>query len=186
EEAVMRGARVTLITGPTQLLPPLNVTTVKVQTAEEMKEAVLSVFDSAHFVVKAAAVSDFKPAVTLDAKQKKTGRPETITLEPTEDILQLLGNRKTQQVLIGFCAETENLEENARKKLEKKKLDFMVANLVSDIHDPFQSEQNEVLVIDRLGNRTPLLLQKKRQLAFNLWELILERAAEVQTVSTRG
>ncbi|HSP06534.1 MAG TPA: bifunctional phosphopantothenoylcysteine decarboxylase/phosphopantothenate--cysteine ligase CoaBC, partial [Acidobacteriota bacterium] len=161
EEAAGRGARVTLISGPTQILPPLNVELVRVESAEQMKNAVLEAFESADYVIKTAAVSDFRPAEVHSAKRKKTGKAEIIELEPTEDILALLGRRKQKQILVGFCAETENLESNARGKLERKNLDVIVANLVSGELDPFQSEQNQVLILDRIGGRRELPLQRK-------------------------
>jgi phosphopantothenoylcysteine decarboxylase / phosphopantothenate---cysteine ligase len=179
EEAAGRGARVTLISGPTQLLPPLNVDLVRVESAEQMKNAVLEVFDSADYVIKTAAVSDYRPAEVLSSKRKKTGKPEMIALEPTEDVLALLGRRKQKQILVGFCAETENLESNARGKLERKNLDFIVANLVSSALDPFQSEQNQVLILDRNGGRQELPLQKKPAIASSLWDILLERANEL-------
>ena len=180
EDAAARGARVTLISGPTQILPPLNVTLVRVESAEQMKNAVLNVFDSADYVIKTAAVSDFRPAEILSAKRKKTGKAEMITLEPTEDILTLLGRRKQTQVLVGFCAETENLEQNARGKLERKNLDFIVANRVGGENDPFQSDQNQVLILDRTGGRFELPLQKKTAVASKLWDILLERTKEVR------
>lgn len=175
EEAATRGASVTLISGPTQILPPLNVTLIRVETAEQMKNAVLNAFDSADYVIKTAAVSDFRPAEILPAKRKKTGRAESLTLEPTEDILALLGRKKSKQILVGFCAETENLELNARGKLERKNLDFIVANQIDGEHDPFQSEDNKVLVLGRNGEKLEIPLQKKTVLSAVLWDLLIER-----------
>lgn len=183
EEAANRGARVTLISGPTQILPPLNVKLVRVESAAQMKDAVLEAFDSADFVVKTAAVSDFRPAEILPAKRKKTGKAESLILEPTEDILALLGRKKTTQVLVGFCAETENLEVNARGKLERKNLDFIVANQVGGRNDPFQSDENQVLVIDRAGGKLDIPLQKKTTLASILWDFLLERKNELRSAS---
>lgn len=181
EEAAFRGAIVTLISGPTQLLPPLNVSLVKVQSAEEMKAAVLKEFPSADYVIKAAAVSDFKPAERSLQKKKKTGAHESLILEPTEDILMQLGQKKKHQILVGFCVESEDLEKHARQKLQKKNLDFVIANLVSQDHDPFQSESNEVLVVDRLGNKDYFPLQKKRLVASEIWGLIVDRTHEIRS-----
>lgn len=183
EEAANRGARVTLISGPTQILPPLNVTLVRVESAAQMKDAVLRVFDSADYVVKTSAVSDFRPAEMLPAKRKKTGKSESLTLEPTEDILALLGRKKTTQVLVGFCAETENLEVNARAKLARKNLDFIVANQVGGRNDPFQSDENQVLVIDRAGGKLEIPLQKKKTISSILWDFLLERKNELHSAS---
>jgi phosphopantothenoylcysteine decarboxylase/phosphopantothenate--cysteine ligase len=185
EEAAARGANVTLISGPTSILPPLNVTLVRVESAQEMKNAVMKNFDSADYVIKAAAVSDFKASEKLTHKRKKNGKSETLLLEPTEDILLELGKKKDDQILVGFCAETEDLETNARAKLEKKKLDFIVANSVGGPIDPFQSDHNQVLVLDRLGNRDQFDLQSKRTLAAKIWDRIIERTAEIIRKSSR-
>jgi phosphopantothenoylcysteine decarboxylase / phosphopantothenate---cysteine ligase len=186
EEAALRGARVTLISGPTQILPPPSVTTIRIESASEMKLALLKIFDSADYVIKAAAVSDFKPEQRLAQKKKKTGKPEIVNLEPTEDILAELGRKKSTQILVGFCAETENLEENANNKLKRKNLDFIVANQVGEKQDPFQSEENEVMVLDRLGHRDILSLQKKKLIAAELWDLILERTPKIRAQPVSG
>jgi phosphopantothenoylcysteine decarboxylase/phosphopantothenate--cysteine ligase len=180
EEAALRGAKVTLISGPTQILPPPSVTTVHVESAAEMKRALLDIYDSADYVIKAAAVSDFKPEQKLSQKKKKTGKPEIVNLEPTDDILAELGRKKSHQILIGFCAETENLETNAKGKLQRKNLDFIIANQVGGSNSAFQSEDNEVLVLDRLGYRDLLSRQKKKQIAEKLWDLIVERTPEIR------
>ncbi len=186
EEAALRGARVTLISGPTQILPPPQANTIRVESASEMKTALLDIFETADYVIKTAAVSDFKPAQKAFVKKKKTGKPETITLEPTDDILAELGRRKSKQILVGFCAESENLEENAKTKLQRKNLDFIVANQVGGKNDPFQSEDNKVLLLDRLGHRDLLGLQKKKQLAVKIWDLILERTPEIKSEPVIG
>lgn len=178
EEAANRGADVTLVSGPTSLMPPLNVKLVRVESAEQMRNAVLDAFPQSDIVIKTAAVSDFKPASADSSKKKKTGAQETVTLIPTEDILGILGARKESRILVGFCAETENLETNAQTKLKKKNLDLIVANLIGTAQSPFQSEDNEVVVMDRLGNKDHFVLQKKRQLAQKLWDLILERTEQ--------
>lgn len=178
EEAANRGAEVTLVSGPTSLLPPLNIKLVRVESAEQMKNAVLDAFSRSDIVIKSAAVSDFKPSTADTSKKKKTGGAETITLVPTDDILSILGTKKENRILVGFCAETENLEANAQAKLAKKNLDMIVANLIGGSQTPFQSEDNEVVVLDRLGNKDHFVLQKKRQIAQKLWDLILERTEQ--------
>ena len=145
EEAVMRGARVTLISGPTQILPPLGVNLIRVESAQQMRDAVLDAFETADYVIKSAAVSDFTPADVLANKKKKTGKSETLALNPTDDILALLAEKRENQILVGFCAETEDLEKNAQEKLTRKKLDLIVANRVGGNESAFQSDQNEVL-----------------------------------------
>ncbi len=180
EEALARGAEVVLISGPTQLIPPSRAKVLRVESAEQMLNSVLQELDKADFLIKTAAVSDFKPAQPLKAKRKKTGQPESILLHPTEDILSRVSEKKGGQIVVGFCAETENLEKNAQKKLENKKLDFIVANLISDSHDPFQADRNEVLILDRLGGKRRLDLAGKREIASRLWDYILERTIELK------
>jgi phosphopantothenoylcysteine decarboxylase/phosphopantothenate--cysteine ligase len=180
-EAISRGADVVLISGPTQMNPPLNAKLLRVESAEQMLNSVLQELDTADFVIKTAAVSDFKPAQTLKTKRKKTGQPESILLQPTEDILAKIAARKGRQIVVGFCAETENLQQNAQKKLESKKLDFIVANLISDSHDPFQADRNEVLILDRLGGIRRLNMASKKEIASRLWDYILERTIELKT-----
>jgi phosphopantothenoylcysteine decarboxylase / phosphopantothenate---cysteine ligase len=181
EEAISRGADVILISGPTQLNPPSKARLLRVESAEQMLNSVLQELEAADFVIKTAAVSDFKPAQTLKSKRKKTGQPESFLLQPTEDILAKVAARKGPQIVVGFCAETENLEQNARKKLENKKLDFIVANLISDSHDPFQADRNEVLILDRLGGIRRLSMASKTEIASRLWDYILERTIELKT-----
>ncbi len=181
EEALMRGAHVTLISGPTQILPPLGVDLIRVETAREMRDATLELFAGADYVIKSAAVSDFTPSVTLPEKKKKTGKAETLELNPTDDILALLADKRENQILVGFCAETENLERNAHDKLARKKLDLIVANRVGGENSAFQSDQNEVLVLDRLGNKKGFDRQEKRVLAARIWDIIIERTAELKS-----
>jgi phosphopantothenoylcysteine decarboxylase/phosphopantothenate--cysteine ligase len=181
EEAVMRGAHVTLISGPTQILPPLGVDLIRVESAQEMRDAVLEVFPSADYVIKSAAVSDFTPTEVLPEKKKKSGKSETLTLNPTDDILALLANKRENQILVGFCAETENLKNNAQEKLARKKLDLIIANRVGGEHSAFQSDQNEVLVLDRLGNKNIFDRQEKRVLASRIWDIIIERTAQLKS-----
>lgn len=180
EEAAMRGARVTLISGPTSILPPTNVSLNRVESAKEMNDAVLEAFDSADYLLKTAAVSDFQASAVLPQKRKKTGKSETLELVPTDDILLTVAKKKTKQIVAGFCAETENLEENAGRKLKEKNLDFIVANLVGGKDDPFQSDENAVLVLDRLGGKTHFPLQQKKHLASRIWDLIIERTKEIR------
>jgi phosphopantothenoylcysteine decarboxylase / phosphopantothenate---cysteine ligase len=180
EEASSRGAEVILISGPTQLTAPVKPKLIRVESAEQMLNAVIENLDDSDFVIKTAAVSDFKPATWLPFKQKKTGNPESLTLKPTQDILAAIATKKDRQIIVGFCAETENLEQNALAKLEKKKMDFIVANLISSAHDPFQQDRNEVLILDRLGGKRQLKLASKREIASQLWDYILERTAEIQ------
>jgi phosphopantothenoylcysteine decarboxylase/phosphopantothenate--cysteine ligase len=181
EEAVMRGAKVTLISGPTQILPPLGVELIRVESAQQMRNATLDSFRSSDYVIKSAAVSDFTPADVLPNKKKKTGKSETLVLNPTDDILALLAEKRENQILVGFCAETEDLEKNAQEKLARKKLDLIVANQVGGDESAFQSDLNAVLILDRLGNKTRFDRREKRVLAAGIWDVITERTAELKT-----
>jgi phosphopantothenoylcysteine decarboxylase/phosphopantothenate--cysteine ligase len=180
EQALARGANVTLISGPTQLIPPAGATLIRVESAEQMLNAVLQEMESADYLIKTAAVSDFKPAVQLGHKRKKTGFPESIEFQPTKDILSTVSSRKTHQTIVGFCAETENLEQNALKKLQNKKLDFIVANQISASHDPFQADHNEVLILDRLGAKLQLPMAGKKEIASKIWDYIIERSTDLK------
>ncbi len=146
EAALRRGARVLLISGPTALKPPSAAETTYVETADQMRRAVIDNFNDSSVVIMAAAVSDYKPAAAARQKIKRRG-PFSLDLEPTSDILVELAERKQHQVVIGFAAETENLVENARKKLNAKSLDAIVVNDVSRPGLGFDSERNAVTII---------------------------------------
>jgi phosphopantothenoylcysteine decarboxylase/phosphopantothenate--cysteine ligase len=153
QEAARRGARVTLVTTvPFAGLTHGRVTMVDVETAAEMKAAVDSAASAADVVIMAAAVADFRPVPVSDGKWKKDAGAPPIILEPTPDILAGLGAAKRPgQVLVGFAAETENLEVNARGKLERKNLDLVVANDVSAPQVGFGHDTNAVLIVGRNG-----------------------------------
>ncbi len=146
EAALRRGARVLLISGPTALKPPSAAETTYVETADQMRRAVIDNFNECSVIIMAAAVSDYKPVAAARQKIKRRG-PFTLDLEPTSDILVELAERKRDQVVIGFAAETENLVENARKKLNAKSLDAIVVNDVSRPGLGFDSERNAVTII---------------------------------------
>ncbi len=140
------GARVILVSGPTALSGPSGCELVPVQTAEEMRKAVMSRLPEATMVIKAAAVADFRPKQLAEQKMKRRG-PMSLELEPTADIAAEVGARKSGQLLIGFAAETENALENARKKLSAKGLDAIVVNDVSQPGIGFDSDRNAVTII---------------------------------------
>jgi phosphopantothenoylcysteine decarboxylase / phosphopantothenate---cysteine ligase len=146
ETAARRGAKVILVTGPTALTPPANVEVVNVETAAQMRDAVLSRRDEATIIIKAAAVADYTPAKP-HGKKMKQHQPFALDLSPTDDIAALLANRREGQLLIGFAAETDNVLEHAREKLLKKKMDAIVANDVSQKAIGFDSDQNAVTII---------------------------------------
>ncbi len=146
--AMLRGAEVTLVSGPVQLEPPLFTDVVPVQTAAEMYEAVMSRAEGQDIIIKAAAVADYRPADVSDEKVKKETGSLQIPLERTEDILQELGRRKRpDQFLCGFSMETSNMIENSRKKLEKKNLDMIVANNLKEEGAGFRTDTNRVTFI---------------------------------------
>jgi phosphopantothenoylcysteine decarboxylase/phosphopantothenate--cysteine ligase len=141
-----RGARVLLVSGPTSLTPPGAAEVTRVESAEEMRDAVLKLLPHATVVIKTAAVSDYRPKATASQKIKRKG-PMTLELEATPDILKELALKKTSQIIVGFAAETENVLENARQKLVSKNLDAIVVNDVSREGVGFDSDRNAVTII---------------------------------------
>ncbi len=146
EAALRRGARVLLVSGPTSLAPPAAAELTNVQSAEQMRDAVLAHLPQATIVIKTAAVSDYRAKSVSDQKLKRKG-PLALELEPTADILKEISTRKQQQIIVGFAAETENALENARQKLASKQLDAIVVNDVSREGIGFDSDRNEVTII---------------------------------------
>jgi len=146
ETALRRGARVLLVSGPSALNPPASAEVTRVESAEEMRQAVLKLLPQATIVIKTAAVSDYRPKSPLAQKIKRSG-PMTLELEPTADILSEISRNKQSQLIIGFAAETQNALENARKKLASKSLDAIVVNDVSREGVGFDSDRNAVTII---------------------------------------
>ncbi len=148
EAALRRGARVLLVSGPTSLTPPAAAEVTRIESAEEMREAVLNLLPQASIVIKTAAVSDYRPKSVARQKLKRKG-PMTLELESTPDILKELSQNKSSQIVVGFAAETENVLENARQKLVSKNLDAIVVNDVSREGVGFDSDRNAVTIITR-------------------------------------
>jgi len=146
EAALRRGARVLLVSGPTSLTPPGAAEVTRVESAEEMRNAVLNLLPQSTIVIKTAAVSDYRPKTAAGQKIKRRG-PMTLELEATPDILKDLSLKKGSQIVVGFAAETENVLENARQKLVSKNLDAIVVNDVSREGVGFDSERNAVTII---------------------------------------
>ncbi len=166
-----RGAKVTLITGPTDLpLPPVHKV-VRIRTAREMHAAVLENFKQATIIIKAAAVADYRPAVLAREKIKKGNEPLALKLERNPDIIAELGKVKGNRTLVGFAMETQNLLANAREKLERKNLDFIVANSLREEGAGFQSDTNVITIIDASGKTEALPRMAKIDAA----EVILDR-----------
>ena len=163
-EALGRGAAVTVVLGPGASVPP-GVEVVPVATAEEMRDSVLARFAEADAVVMAAAVADFRPKAIAEEKLKKDAGVPELLLEPTPDILAELGERRTNQVLVGFAAETEDLEQAGRRKLESKHLDLVAVNLVGRSGTGFGADTNEAMLLAADGEDVPLRRWTKRELA---------------------
>jgi phosphopantothenoylcysteine decarboxylase / phosphopantothenate---cysteine ligase len=165
EQAKELGASVILISGPTSLAPPAGVTFVPVESAEEMYHEVMNHFDKADIVIKSAAVSDYRPKQTFDQKMKKKDGSLVIELERTEDILKRLGEKKGTKLLVGFAAETENVEQYALHKLNEKNLDLIVANNVNEPGAGFQKDTNIVTIFHRNGEKKAYPLMSKKEVA---------------------
>src|SRR5919199_456225 len=178
EAARQRGARVILVTGPTHLEAPFGVQCIRVQTALEMRQAVLDHYAEADVVIKTAAVADFRPKFVTQEKVKKDVAELIIPLERNPDILAELGQSKGQRVLVGFAAETQDLMSNAAQKVRTKHLDFIIANDISDPDIGFASDENRVHILDAAGEIEELPTMAK----VNLADHILDR---VQTVLAR-
>ena len=146
EAALRRGARVLLVSGPTALTPPTAAEITRVESAEQMRDAVLKLLPQSTIVIKTAAVSDYRAKSAAPQKIKREG-PLTLELEPTADILKEISLRKQSQIVVGFAAETENVLENARQKLAAKQLHAIVVNDVSREGIGFDSDRNEVTII---------------------------------------
>ena len=167
-----RGAQVTLVTGPTHLDPPTGVKVIPVSTAEEMRKAVLDDYPSQDAVIKAAAVSDYKPLQSAQEKEKKKGSPFMVKMAPTPDILAELGKNKGNVILVGFAAETTNHRANAVDKIKRKNLDMIVVNDVSREDIGFAADSNEVRIIDRDGDEEVVPLMAKEDVADKILDRI--------------
>jgi phosphopantothenoylcysteine decarboxylase / phosphopantothenate---cysteine ligase len=178
EAAARRGARVTLISGPTSLAAPAGVDVKRVTTATEMRDAVMRSLDGADVVIKAAAVADYAPAEAAKSKIKKetSGDALTLTLQKTPDILAEIAEKSPRPFVVAFAAETDSLEQNAREKLLRKNVDLIVANDVADASIGFDSDQNEVLVIGREGDAVKIERAAKIVVANAILDLIKQKA----------
>ena len=176
--AEKRGGQVTLVSGPVSLMPPIGVECIDVQTCEEMATQMLARFDQADIIIKVAAVADYKP---LDPKagkikKKENGKDLSILMTQNPDILKLLGKKKTKgQFLVGFAAETDDLEKNARLKMEKKNLDMIAANIVGSSDSGFKADTNKVKLFFRDGSSFDIPLMGKDQVANILIDQVIEK-----------
>ena len=176
EAAKRRGAKVILISGPVSLMPPAGVELVRVITAEEMFNAVINRLQEVDVVVMAAAVSDFKPAVVVNSKIKKENAGGmTLNLVKTQDILSEILEKKGKQFIVGFAAETEDMVANAKKKLDSKQLDMIVANDVCREGAGFEVDTNIVTVIDRWGETVEYPVMTKAAVADKILDHVVHR-----------
>ncbi len=183
EAVCARGGEVVLVTGPSALTPPSGVTTVYVNTASEMADALSRHFSSCTVLIMAAAVADFRPRVTAPGKLKKQGKSVIdLELEATPDILAMLSARRTSQVVVGFAAETEQVLSHAKDKLKGKGLDLIVANDVTQVGGGFCSDDNSAVILSARGEQRVFGLMPKRQLA----DEILNAVRDWCLVAPRG
>ncbi|OAA82718.1 bifunctional phosphopantothenoylcysteine decarboxylase/phosphopantothenate--cysteine ligase CoaBC [Clostridium ljungdahlii] len=175
EEARDRGADVTLISGPTKLSIPFGINFINVRTNAQMLKAVLDNFQRQDIVIKAAAVSDYKTKDYSKRKIKKSEDEFSLAFISDVDILKEIGKLKKNQILVGFAAESNDLLENASKKLKKKNLDYIVANNITASDSGFASEDNKVTILSRDGKKVDLNKMSKREVARNLFNILSQR-----------
>jgi len=171
-EAKDRGAVVTLISGPCNEKAPFGVSLIKINTNDEMRKAVLNNFDDSNIVIKAAAVSDYKPKVYSNSKIKKNEDGLNLEFIRDNDILKELGLHKKKQILVGFAAESNDLLENAKEKLHKKNLDYIVANDITKTDSGFGTEENKVIILSKDNDPIALDKMSKKQVARELFNII--------------
>jgi phosphopantothenoylcysteine decarboxylase/phosphopantothenate--cysteine ligase len=164
---------VTLILGPGTVRPPVGVDAVEVETAEQMRVATIERAGTADVVVMAAAVADFRPKVAADRKLKKEQGVPELVLEPTPDILaELASSRRPGQLLVGFAAETDDVEAHGRSKLRHKGLDLLVANAVGRAGTGFGADTNDAAILSAAGDDVALRTWTKAELAAAVWDRI--------------
>jgi phosphopantothenoylcysteine decarboxylase/phosphopantothenate--cysteine ligase len=172
--ALERGARVILVSGPVHLEPPPGAEVIRVHTAIEMRAAVMEHLNQATVIIKAAAVADYHRINAPNHKVKKTAARMSLELDPTPDILAELGRKKGDRLLVGFAAETENLVDEARRKLESKNCDMVVANLVSAEGEGFESDENEVVLVLSTGETIPVKRAPKTVIAHRIFDEMIK------------
>ena len=173
-QAANRGAEVILISGPSQEQVPPGVIYVPVQSAQEMFLAVQQYYGQADAVIKAAAVADYRPKQVFDRKLKKTEGDLTLELERNVDILAWLGAHKTEQILVGFAAETDNVEQNALGKLQRKHLDFIAANDVTEANSGFGKDTNKIALYGADHSVIDLPVLRKEDAADRILDAVLQ------------
>jgi phosphopantothenoylcysteine decarboxylase/phosphopantothenate--cysteine ligase len=181
EEAAARGARVILVSGPVHLAEPRGARTIRVRTASEMRAAVMEHLEESSIIIKAAAVADYHRSNAPRTKEKKTAARLSLELDPTPDILAEVGTKKNDRLLVGFAAETDHLVEEARRKLETKNCDMVVANLVSREGAGFESDENEVVLVLRTGETIPVKRAAKRVIARRILDQVTKLRLALNT-----
>ncbi len=184
--ALERGARVILVSGPVHLEPPRGAEVIRVHTAIEMRAAVMEHLNEATVIIKAAAVADYHRINAPNHKVKKTAARMSLELDPTPDILAELGRRKGDRLLVGFAAETENLVDEARRKLESKNCDMVVANLVSAEGEGFESDENEVVLVMSTGETIPVKRAPKTVIAHRIFDEMIKLRLALHTARSGG
>jgi phosphopantothenoylcysteine decarboxylase / phosphopantothenate---cysteine ligase len=185
QAALDRGARVILVSAPVNLRPPMGADVISVRTAQQMRDAVMAHLQPATVIVKCAAVADFRPVAVSGQKIKKGASVRSIEFEPTIDILAELGQVRGDRLLIGFAAETENLESYARAKLNAKNCDMIVANQVGNSGTGFDADSNEVFLTLRSGEYIAVPKAEKRVIADRILDRILKlRLDDARRTST--
>ncbi|WP_040211635.1 bifunctional phosphopantothenoylcysteine decarboxylase/phosphopantothenate--cysteine ligase CoaBC [Clostridium polynesiense] len=174
KEARDRGAEVTLITGPTNIKPPGNIKVINVVTNNEMLNEVINIYGDMDIVIKSAAVSDYKIKEYSLEKIKKSSNTLNLELLKDTDILKLLGEKKQNQVLVGFAAESSDIIYNAKDKLLRKNLDYIVANDITQKDGGFKSDSNRVTIISKTSETITLDKMNKRDIARNLFDFIMK------------
>ncbi|MDX8045003.1 bifunctional phosphopantothenoylcysteine decarboxylase/phosphopantothenate--cysteine ligase CoaBC [Gracilibacillus sp. S3-1-1] len=172
QAAMENGAEVILVSGPTTIKPPVNVTLINVTTAAEMFEQVKKYYKEMDVIIKSAAVADYRPIMTYEHKMKKQKGPLSIEMERTTDILQYVGEHKTTQYVVGFAAETQEIEEYGRQKMNKKNLDAIVVNDIGKEGIGFRSDINEVKFMTKDGEEQAIEQATKKNIAKQIIQLI--------------
>jgi phosphopantothenoylcysteine decarboxylase/phosphopantothenate--cysteine ligase len=180
-----RGAEVTLITGPTHLIDPMNVSTIRVRSAEEMAHQVFQQMEKADVIIKSAAVSDYRTKESKTHKMKKGKSEMVLRLQQNEDILKTLGQKKKHQVLVGFAAETRELKKNATQKLAEKNLDIIVGNLVGSADSGFESDTNTVTLFFKDGTAESLPTMDKMEVAHILLDRMVAKGLSAAAAQKR-
>jgi phosphopantothenoylcysteine decarboxylase/phosphopantothenate--cysteine ligase len=180
DEAAARGAHVVLVSGPVNLPKPRGVTLIPVRTAIEMRQAVMDRLTEATMIIKAAAVADYHIPNPSKHKMKKTAARLSLELEPTPDILAEVGTKKGDRLLIGFAAETDNMIEEARRKMQQKNCDMVVGNVVSLPGTGFEYDENEVVIVTRTGETIPVERASKRAIAGRIFDEALRLRLALQ------